>query len=360
MTEDPRHPPSVMERVRAAIAHHGPISFAEFMDISLYGPGGFYERPPIGERGHFITSPHVHPVFARLLSLALRDLWDRTGRPEPFRLVEMGAGDGTLAAQLLEQLAGLPLAYSAVERSPEARVRLAGLRIRVAEGLGDLGPELEGCVLANELIDNLPFHRVRRTSEGELVELRVAAGPSGLAEVEVPAPAEVERASPQLRRGEEAAVSLEALRLIEELAGFLTAGYVLLIDYGDASGRPAGPVHGYRDHRPVGEILRQPGGTDITAGVDFAAILRRAMELGLEAHGPVTQRDALLSLGYGTWTEAERERQGELLRSGAGAEAVRTWSGRNRADLLIDTEGLGGLNWLLLATPGLDPPGWIG
>ena len=106
------------DAVLAAVRDHGPISFAEFMEIALYGPGGFYETPPVGEHGHFVTSPHVHPIFGRLVGEALRSMWESLGRPAPFRVIEVGAGDGTLAAQIIDSLRDVPKSYLAVERSP--------------------------------------------------------------------------------------------------------------------------------------------------------------------------------------------------------------------------------------------------
>src|SRR5438105_15781162 len=96
--------PEPTRTIRRAIEERGPISFAEFMELALYGPGGFYEDPPIGEHGHFVTSPHVHPVFGVLLGRCLRSLWEALDRPVPFGVVELGAGDGTLARQLLPAL----------------------------------------------------------------------------------------------------------------------------------------------------------------------------------------------------------------------------------------------------------------
>ena len=81
------------DAVADAIRDHGPITFAEFMEIALYGPGGYYERPPVGADGDFVTSPHVHEVFAELLAGALEDLHARLGAPRPFRVTELGAGD---------------------------------------------------------------------------------------------------------------------------------------------------------------------------------------------------------------------------------------------------------------------------
>src|SRR5439155_17994658 len=81
--------PSVRDRIRDAIDDHGPISFAEFMELALYSPGGFYDRPPVGEGGHFVTSPHVDPAFAACLAAAIRKAWDTLDRPDPFTLVEV-------------------------------------------------------------------------------------------------------------------------------------------------------------------------------------------------------------------------------------------------------------------------------
>ncbi|MGZ4110301.1 MAG: SAM-dependent methyltransferase, partial [Actinomycetota bacterium] len=149
--------------VRAAIRDHGPISFAEFMELALYGPRGYYEQPPVGATGDFVTSPHVHPVFGELLARAIRELHGALGRPEPFRVVEVGAGDGTLARQLLLDLADVQLEYTAVEASAGARTALAQIDgVRVSTELEADDPHV---VLANELLDNLPFRRIRGDRE---------------------------------------------------------------------------------------------------------------------------------------------------------------------------------------------------
>ncbi len=95
----------VAEAIRGAIRDHGPITFAEFMERALYGPGGFYEDPPVGADGDFVTSPHVHPVFGAMLGTAVAELFAILGEPEPIRIAEVGAGDGTLARQVLGALA---------------------------------------------------------------------------------------------------------------------------------------------------------------------------------------------------------------------------------------------------------------
>lgn len=337
-----------LDRIRREIDDDGPITFARFMELALYGPGGFYEAPPVGAAGHFVTSPHVHPVFGELLARAVRDLWEALGTPRPLRITEVGAGDGTLARSLLTHTAAIPVRYTAVERSAGARSALAELDdVHVTDGLSapaDL-------VLANELLDNLPFRLLRGGAE-----VRVGRDGDGLAEVLVPADGEV--AAFAAGDGDERVVPVGAFAFVDELARALDRGYALLIDYGGL-GRSGGPVHGYRGHALVEDVLSDPGTGDVTAGVDFDLIAERAVADGLVAFPTVTQRDALVALGLGDWLRDELDRQRTRLDAGEGSEAVATWSGRSQATLLVDPGGLGRLWWLLLATPDLDPPGWL-
>ena len=338
------------EVIVEAIRDHGPIRFDGYMELALYGEGGFYEEPPVGAAGHFVTSPHVHPVFAELLGGAITDLHAMLGSPDPFRIAEVGAGDGTLARQLLLHLEPLPITYVAVERSAGAREALRRIDgVEVAERL-ELSPHL---VVANELLDNLPFRRFRGTGSGT-AEVLVGLDGDRLVEHLEPRPQE----GPPLEEGDEAIVPEGALAFVDDLAARLARpGYALLIDYGEV-GEPGGPAHGYRDHRPVEDFLDRPGSTDITAGVDLSLIADRAERNGLVAFPAVTQRHALTALGFDRWIREELSRQAEHLDERRGIEAVRTWSGRSRATLLVDPSALGRLHWLLLATPGLPAPAW--
>ncbi|HET7235047.1 MAG TPA: SAM-dependent methyltransferase [Actinomycetota bacterium] len=348
----------VESRVRAAIADHGPIGFDEYMTLALYGPGGFFEHPPVGS--HFVTAPHVHPfVFAHCVRDALLDTWHALGEPEPFRVVELGAGDGTLATALLEAFAELPMPhvdYVGVEISPGARGALAARGLVALERLDDLEP-FEGALFANELLDNLPFVPVRGRS-GVLAEVRVGVDADGrLAEVEVPW-SRGDLPAPTMAEGEGSTVPVGAFAMLDAVAGRLRAGAVLLIDYGRADG-PAGSVRGYRGHREVADVLAQPGATDITAGVDWASVIARARALGLQTFGPITQAAALDTLGHSRWEATMREAQSRLQRSGRDSEAVRVWEARSRASLLVDPSGLGGSWWTVLATSGMREPAWL-
>lgn len=122
---------------------------------------------------------------------------------------------------------------------------------------------------------------------------------------------------------------------------------------------PPGSAHGYRAHRPVEDLLERPGSIDITCGLDFELLGEHAERHGLIAFRSVTQRHALTALGFDHWVHEQLRWQTELLNRREGLDAVRTWSGRSRATLLVDPSALGRLRWLLLATPGLHAPSWV-
>jgi SAM-dependent MidA family methyltransferase len=301
----------------------------------------------VGPGRDFVTSPHVHPVFGELLARAVRELWEGLGRPRPFHVTEVGAGDGTFALSLLSHAEEVPVRYTAVDRSPGARSALAAIEDVVVDDRVRRPTDL---VLANELLDNLPFRILRGDRE-------VRIGTEGDRPVEVLVPVDDEMAP--FATGEGArVVPVGALAFVDEVAAALERGYALLIDYGGL-GSTGGPIHGYRDHRVVEDLLAAPGTADITSGVDFELIASHAETQGMRAFPSVTQRDALLALGLEDWLEAELRWQRMQLEERDGRLAVATWSGRSRASLLVDPGALGRFRWLLLATEGLGPPPWL-
>lgn len=337
--------------ILAAIAAEGPIDFARFMDLALYGPGGYYEHPPVGPSGDFVTSPHVHEVFSTLLARAVEEMRAPLGNPKPIRIVEVGAGDGTLARQLLDRIEG-DVDYTAVERSSGARRAMAKIEgVHPTERLDLPGTHV---VLAHELLDNLPFRVLR----GDM-EVRIGLDGDSLVET-LTEPGKELLPSIRTRVEGDAIVPTGALAFIDELgAGLADApAYALLIDYGGV-GEAGGPLHGYRGHRIVEDVLASPGDNDITAGVDFALIAARAEERGLKAFPSLKQHDVLMTLGFEDWIREELSKQHQQLDARDGLAAVRTWSGRSRANLLVDPAGLGRLRWLLLATRDLPEPPWV-
>lgn len=349
---------ALLGRLRRRIRDHGPITFAEFMEAALYDHDhGFYARAPIGRDGHFVTSPHVSPAFGDLVARQLAECWDSLGHPRPFTVVELGAGDGTLGRRILEAVAPLPdlaaaLRYVAAERTPGQLHALREAGLETAGSLAGVAP-LTGCVIANELLDNVPFHRLRER-DGRTVEVLVGEEEGRLIEVEADPGAEALQALTRpLSPGEERPVSPQAMAIVRDIAGALELGYAFLFDYGFVGGEAPGPVHSYRDHRVTAEVLDDPGGRDVTAAVDLDAVASEATAAGLQVWGPVTQREALLALGYRLWAAGVRKRQAEAQDA---REANRLYEARSRASILIEEDKLGGLYLLALGTEGLPPP----
>src|SRR5690606_109978 len=152
-----RRPPGPHRSTRAVAVPTGRLSFREFMHDALYGPTGFYASGGrAGRRGDFLTSPEVGPLFGAVVARYLDAEWERLGRPDPFTVVDAGTGPGTLARAVLaaDPACGAALRYVAVEVSdaqreshPHGVVSSATLPDR----------PIDGVILANELLDNLPF-----------------------------------------------------------------------------------------------------------------------------------------------------------------------------------------------------------
>ena len=303
------------------------ITFARFMERALYEPElGYYrqlaDRPT--DAGDFLTAPETHAIFGWTIARRIEQMWADLGEPNPFGLVEYGAGSGTLAIAILEGLRrhGSSRLLEAIRYEPiEAnQYRLADLRRRFEEsGLADrLAPPgspsdgplpVTGVLLANEFLDALPVHRVV-VRGGKLLELFVTwrdAFVEAVAEPSTPALAErfaldgIDVAG--LAEGQVAEICLGLEPWLDDAAGRLARGFAIAIDYGfDATElyggrRLAGTLLGYRDHRVVENALEQPGGTDLTAHVDFTAVHRLAERRGFRTVSSTTQSEFLVGAG---------------------------------------------------------------
>jgi SAM-dependent MidA family methyltransferase len=309
-------------RIHAEIERDGPITFARFMELALYDPAGGYYRSPDarpGRGGDFLTAPETHPIFGATIARAIEEAWGRLSRPEPFVLRELGAGTGTLALAILAGLdaAGSGLAgrlrYDPVEVEPGRLAALAdrfgdGGRSAALLGAGARTGPIEGVVLANEVLDALPTHRVIGRG-GDLREVFVGSRDGRFVDVEgdpaTPALADRLRAEGIVladgQRGE-VCLALEPW-LVGATAG-LARGLVLLIDYGypaaelyDPVRRPDGTLRAYVRQRVHDDPYRHVGRQDLTAHVDLTAVERAADRAGLSRLGTTTQAEFLVGLG---------------------------------------------------------------
>jgi SAM-dependent MidA family methyltransferase len=318
--------PALVEIIRAEIGG-GAIPFARFMELALYHPEhGYYlseaRRP--GRGGDFLTAPEATPYFGITLARQIAECRERLGKPESFEIREYGSGIGGLAYDVIAGLSEAApeikgnLIYRLAEINPHrqaqalasfAEVGLGG--VVIPEDPSDPPESIAGVVLANEVSDALPVHRLvfRNGSfrerfvtwrddwfaedEGDPTEEALQAGNAILAE------------GVRLNDGDRIEVSPAADRWLAEIAAGLERGYVIVIDYGYearklyAEHRLAGTVRGYHAHTVTDDPFVRIGEQDLTAHVDFTALRRAGAAAGLTFAGFTIQGAFLAGLGLG-------------------------------------------------------------
>lgn len=334
--------PSAADDLRAAIeAAGGAIPFDRFMELALYGPAGFYTSGGrAGRRGDFLTSPEVGPLFGAVLARALDRWWDELERPERFTVIDAGAGPGTLARAVLSAAprCAAALDYVAVEVSdPQRASHPDGVR-----SLAEL-PEgaFTGVILANELLDNLPFRLV--VWDGGWREAWVGSEGDRLVEVlrppDRPLPASLPDDAPH---GARAPIQDAAAHWVHAALDRLDRGWLVVVDYAAAvtaslALRPWREwLRTYRGHERGGHYLADPGEQDITTEVALDQIVASVGE-------PIwvrSQAQALQLWGIGELVD-EGKRVWAEQAARPGLEALRMRSRVSEAEALLDPTGLG-------------------
>jgi len=243
-------------------------------------------RNPIGLDGDFYTSADLDPILGRLLAKQFQQ-W--AGEFDTFTIVELGAGKGLLARDILETA---DFDYMILERSPAMRERqqelLAGYHV---QWIDELPQRITGCIFSNEFFDALPVHRVVRR-DGVLQEIYVT---EDFNEIEGPLQETIDI---PLAEGHATEVNLEARDWIRRIAGSLDRGYHLAIDYGylrnEYFARPNGTLMCYWRHQAVEDPYLRIGEQDITAHVNFSDLME---EPSLETVLFTTQMDYVIRLG---------------------------------------------------------------
>jgi SAM-dependent MidA family methyltransferase len=286
----------LVKHLRSRIQHDGPLSFRDFMEEALYHPEfGYYtsSRNPLGREGDFYTSSDLDPVFGKLLAAKFREMAESLGvSEESFTILELGAGRGLLARQILGH-GRFP--YCILERSEAMRERqretLSGLAVEWLDGMPS---GLTGCVFSNEFFDALPVHRVVRRN-GELREIYVTAD-FRETEGDLQEPLDVPIAEGQL-----ADICVDARRWVQRIAASLRRGYHVAIDYGyqerEFYARPRGTLMCYWRHQAIEDPYVRVGEQDITAHVNFTDLMTAGEAAGLENVSLATQMDFLIQQG---------------------------------------------------------------
>jgi SAM-dependent MidA family methyltransferase len=286
---------ALADELRLRIRTSGPLPFEAFMRLALYHPlHGYYATRVPGHEADYRTSPSISPWFGRLVAQALCAVWEEFGRPDPFRVIEVGAGLGDL-----EQ-------FERVAAWQRRRLGRAAQRAEWTSALGE-GPPVEGCVLANEVLDSFPVHVLEVSPRGDCREVYVDL--DGDRFVEVLGPLSEDALAVPSRRGAaclEAGSRFEVCRQLEEwfaqASRALRRGYLFAVDYGDLEPhvwlrQPYGSVESPGPEGLSPSPLEDPGRKDITARVNFSAVLRAASARGFQPGPLISQRDWLHSLG---------------------------------------------------------------
>ena len=316
-----RHSITLAETIRRDIAAHydretrgGWIPFSRFMDLALYAPGlGYYAAGAhkFGDAGDFITGPELSPLFGRTLA---RQVAEITAESAP-HILELGAGSGKLAVDLLaelERLERLPDSYAILEVSADLRARQQDLvRERLPHLLGrlcwlDALPErFSGAIVANEVLDALPVHLLH-WRDSAITERGVAADADGFIWQErATIDPELLHAAQQIAVPDDyiSEICLAARGLVNSLAQSLEQGAMLFVDYGFGAReyyhpqRRSGTLMCHYRHHAHDNPFFLPGLQDITAHVNFTDIAECGIDAGLELLGYTSQALFLINCG---------------------------------------------------------------
>ena len=366
--------------IRCAIADAGgALPFDRFMELALYAPGlGYYVAgaTKLGPAGDFVTAPEISPLFGRCVAEQCRQA---LAALDGGVVLEFGAGSGALAAELLLALAAadrLPERYLILELSPELAARQRALLQARAPALCDLVQwidrlphGLRGVVLANEVLDAMPVHRFCIGDDGIVRELFVETAGDGFSlRADAPVSAGLVEAVELIQAGAEAdgralppgfrsEVNLRLGPWVRAVADSLSAGLILLIDYGYPRGeyylpeRRGGTLMCHFRHQAEADPFARIGLQDITAHVDFSALAEAGADAGLTLAGYTTQAHFLLGCGLDRLMSEAATDPAAMLDLSAGVK-----------QLLLPT-AMGERFQVLALSKRLDPPppdGWCG
>lgn len=363
--------------IQTALGDRSLMPFAEFMALALYHPvKGYYvtQALNIGARGDFYTSPHLSPLFGECLARQVIDCWEIMGQPIAFELIEMGAGQGILAADILQAIAQIcpklseRLTYGIIERSPSLKLaqrhHLAawGSIVQWREWETIEPASIQGCFISNELVDAFPVHQVVWQDQA-LQEVYVGLDGDRVKEELGPL------STPELQEyfdrlgisfkyypdGYRTEVNLNATDWIQTLANRLHQGYVLTIDYGYSADRyyntrrTSGTLQCYYQHQTNSNPYLNIGLQDITAHVDFTTLVQRGEEAGLTTLGLTQQAYFLMALGLGDRIAALSQTETQNIQ-----EINNRLQTRAALHKLIDPTGLGNF-YILIQSKNLSP-----
>lgn len=322
----------------------GAIPFQRFMELALYHPEfGYYTKPGrIGRQGDFLTSPAVHPLFGWAVAAWCRWAWEALGRPSPFTIFEPGAGEGHLAAAILDWAEGRDPEFAAAIRYVAIERGARGNDPRVEWVAEPEEPAEAGVVVSNEFFDALPVQLFEATERGP-AEVLVAWDGTRFVE-QLGRIATIDGAFPAGRFE----VSPLAYGTMRAMARFVRRGAVLTFDYGYprdelwAPWRTQGTLLCFYRHTSHTDPYVHVGEQDITAHVNLDELLAAMEAEGMTTWGPRSQGEFLFAIGAHQLVESARSNLEEYFVRRRALEQLTDGAGLGRVRVLAGLRGIDG------------------
>ncbi len=307
--------------IKDRIRKEGSISFRDFMDMALYYPElGYYTSPKekIGGYGDFFTASELDRAFGELLGKQFVEIYNKLGE-KPFQIVEIGAGKGYLAHDILKYLREnhsdvyKNTQYILIEKSPyHIQIQKEILKdfdvVRWVQDIIDFEDEsIKGVVFSNELFDSFPVHLIRKIG-GKIYEVYITLEDEENIKEVLKEPHEeilkyIKELNIHIPEGMQTEINLDAKDYIQKIGKKLKKGYVITIDYGYPSAelykyyRMRGTLLCYYKHQYSENFYENVGMQDITSHVNFSALSYYGKLAGLETTGFTDQAHFLTNLG---------------------------------------------------------------
>ena len=291
----------------------GAIPFERFMELALYhSEFGYYRKAGrIGPQGDFLTSPVVSPMFGWTVAGWCHEIWKEMGNPSEFTVIEAAAGEGALAAAVLDWAGSRDDGFAEAIRYVAIEPNSPGVDPRVQWGGPPSEPVAHGVVVSNEFFDALPVRLFEGSGRGS-VEIYVAW--NGTKFEEVGGPITIIDDAPMQGRFE---INPRAYPTMRTMCQWIERGAVLTIDYGYsqeelwASWRKNGTLMAFYRHTAHEDVLAHIGEQDLTSHVNFSELASAADDEGMAIHGPIAQAAWLHNLGTGQLVESSRSDMAE-------------------------------------------------
>lgn len=316
--------PTLKDHLLQKIEKEGPIPFSDFMSLALYHPTqGYYcrKKSPFGSQGDFITAPQLTPLFSHCIAKQIIEIAHHLS--EPYEVLEIGAGTGKMAADILCELAKhntLPRCYYILEISDNLQQKQKDLikkqlpqdiSVQWIKALDELPSTFQGVILGNEFIDALPVDIFKVDDSQDILQGKVASRESTLelifekstdAHFQQIVNHEIRQLPELLPSGYISEININAKKWIQDLSAVLQKGVMLFIDYGFNRKefyhpqRHQGTLMCHHQHKTHDNYFKKIGEQDITAHVNFSQLAEAAINHELHVLGYTNQASFLLGL----------------------------------------------------------------